>query len=120
MSYETPQQKQLLLLLQQTSANCFHAGISYGKALTALNSGYGTEKISKTYLTMTEQALSKKDRNKRAAEISGKRAAALVLSRMTGQQVRLAQRLPEDMAKQVNDDQLVGDVFTLDQLEAIL
>lgn len=128
MSYETPEQKKLLEELEIVAAKCFAAGIKHGKALMALNLGYGQDRGPRELYNPTAEQHNRifdaRERVKQEVranhEVSAKRTAAFVLARMTGEQVRLSRKLPEEMLAQVSDDQMVGEVFSLDQLEAIL
>lgn len=119
MSYETPEQKELLRKLEEASVACAEAQIAYGKALTALNQGYGTERKRMSDADLkARQGVSA--RRQFLAKASAVKAKAIILSRMTGEQIRLARGLPEEMAAKIADDQLVGDVFTLDELEKVV
>lgn len=111
MSYETTNQKKLLAKLQDISSQCSAEGIHYGKAYTSFNLGYGKQRPER------DEAASKVKENNLA---SAKRAKAEILSRLTGLQVRLAKQLPEEMSAKIADDQMVGEVFSLTELEAIL
>lgn len=115
MSFETPEQKILLRKLEKVTSDCAASGIKYGKALASFNQAYGTNEIP-----AQKPAAEQMDQIKTQSIISAKRAKAHVLCQMTGEQLRLARKLPADMVKMVADDQLVGDVFTLEQLEAVL
>lgn len=118
MSYENPQQKRLLEQAQNIASKCSAAGIAYGKFIATVNIGYGRNRSISEELR--EKRAEMRRQVKEQNQLSAKRAAAFTLARMTGEQVRLSRKLPDDMLAQVADDQMVGEVFSLDQLEAIL
>lgn len=119
MSYETPDQKALLRDLETSAAKCSAAGIKHGKALAALNQGYGKAEPSDARRSSNKVA-AEACRINTLASISARRAKAIALCQLTGAQVRLAKQMPDEYAAQVADDQLVGDVFTLEELESFL
>lgn len=95
MSYETPNQKALLRDLETSAAKCSAAGIKHGKALAALNQGYGRADTPDGR-TRENKVVAETSRVNTLASISARRAKAIALCQLTGAQVRLAKQMPDE------------------------